>query len=326
MERQRAQELAKVELNKRSTSNSGSPLSQLQMSSVFYTHSTMRQPWGIRMPSISSSTMFHLVLQGEAIVSLHNQRVNLGPGDFILLPHGTGHDIVDVNNTKASDLFDHHIEKMTEHYERLTTKGNNNVTTTLCGTVMFDNEVTASIIGSMPDYILVSSKSDSYQTIKNMVEAIRRETEKEDYGVGLVVSKLADVLILQCIRVWINTVSNENQNWIMAHTDKRLSRTMKKIHCDPAANIDIELLAKLAGMSRTSFIEYFKKTVGQTPKKYITNWRLSLARERLSHGKDHILNIALDVGYQSEAAFSRAYKSKYGESPSQTKKQPPNPF
>lgn len=80
-------------------------------------------------------------------------------------------------------------------------------------------------------------------------------------------------------------------------------------------------------MSRTSFIEYFKKTVGQTPKKYITGWRLSLARERLSHGKEHVLNIALDVGYQSEAAFSRAYKTKYGESPSHTKKSDlPNSF
>lgn len=106
----------------------------------------------------------------------------------------------------------------------------------------------------------------------------------------------------------------------MAHTDKRLSRAMKRIHSDSAANIDIETLADISGMSRTSFIEYFKRTVGETPKKYITDWRLSLAREKLLHGKAHILNIALDVGYQSEAAFSRAYKNKYGESPSTTKK------
>jgi len=297
-----------------------SPLSQLKMSSVFYTYSTMKQPWGVKIPSIPSSTIFHLVLEGEAFVSVYGARVKLGPGDFILLPRGTGHDIVDVNNTPASDLFDNEIEKITEHYERITSTGEGALTTTLCGTVFFDNEVTTSIIQSMPDYILVPSQSAAHQTIESVVQSIHREVENEDYGAGLIVSKLADVLILQCIRTWINEISDEHQSWLMAHTDKRLSRAMKKIHGDPSAHIDIESLAELSGMSRTRFINYFKRIVGQTPKKYITHWRLSLARERLLHGNEHVFNIALDVGYQSEAAFSRAYKNKYGVSPSCTKK------
>ncbi|RBP48802.1 AraC family transcriptional regulator [Arenicella xantha] len=320
MDDKRTQAMAKFEQNRRQHEEVSSPLSQLKMSSVFYTYSTMKQPWGVKIPSIPSSTMFHLVLEGEAFVSVYEARVKLGPGDFILLPRGTGHDIVDVNNTPASDLFDNEIEKITEHYERLTTTGEGELTTTLCGTVLFDNEVTTSIIQSMPDYIFVPSQSLAHQTIESVVQSIHRETENEDYGAGLIVSKLADVLILQCIRTWINEISDEQQSWLLAHTDKRLSRAMKKIHGDPSAHIDIESLAELSGMSRTSFIDYFKKIVGQTPKKYITHWRLSLARERLLHGNEHVLNIALDVGYQSEAAFSRAYKSKYGVSPSYTKK------
>ncbi|WP_373939225.1 AraC family transcriptional regulator [Vibrio kanaloae] len=321
MDDKKSQALAKFAPEKRKESDYASPLSQLKMSSVFYTHSTMKQPWGIKMPSISSSTMFHLILDGEAIVTVFDEKVKLGPGDFILIPRGSGHDIVDINNTVASDLFENELEKVTEHYERLKTKGYGDITTTLCGTVLFDNEITASIISSMPDFILISAQSKAHETIKNMVQAIQRETRYEDYGSGLVVSKLADILILQCIRSWINELSDENQNWIVAHTDKRLSRAMKVIHNDSSANIDIESLAKLSGMSRTSFIEYFKKMVGRPPKKYISDWRLSLARERLLHGKAHVLNVALDVGYQSEAAFSRAYKAKYGESPSTTKKQ-----
>lgn len=321
MDYKRTRALAKLDQNKRRQKEIISPLSQLKMSSVFYTYSTMKQPWGVKIPPIPSSTMFHLVLEGEAIVSVYGANVKLGPGDFILLPRGTGHQIVDVNNTAASDLFDNELEKITEHYERLTTTGDGDVTTTLCGTVLFDNEVTTSIISSMPDYVLITSQSTAHQTIKSVVQAIHRETKNEDYGAGLIVSKLADILILQCIRTWINEMSDENQNWILAHADKRLSRAMKKIHASPSDNIEIKSLAELSGMSRTSFIEYFKKIVGQTPKKYITHWRLSLAREKLLHGNEPVLNIALDVGYQSEAAFSRAYKSKYGEPPSHTKKQ-----
>jgi len=312
--------LSKFNTEKRKKNAAGSPLSELKMSSVFYTHSTMKQPWGIKMPSIPSSTMFHLVLEGKAIVVVEGTQVKLGAGDFILLPHGTGHDIVDTNKSAATDLFENDIEEITEHYERLTTKGIGDTTITLCGTVLFENEVTTSIITSMPEFILIDAQSKAHETIKSVVQAIHREIKSEEYGSELVVSKLADVLILQCIRTWIDEMSDENQNWIMAHTDKRLSRAMKLIHNDSAANIDIETLADISSMSRTSFIEYFKRTVGETPKKYITDWRLSLAREKLLHGKAHILNIALDVGYQSEAAFSRAYKNKYGESPSTTKK------
>ena len=313
---------ARLALSKFDTKKSGasSPLSELKMSSVFYTHSTMKQPWGIKMPSIPSSTMFHLILEGEAIVVIDGTQIKLNAGDFILLPRGTGHDIVDINKSAATDLFENDIEEITEHYERLTTKGTGDATTTLCGTVLFENEVTTSVITSMPEFVLIDSQSQAHDTIKSVVQAIHRETKNEEYGSELVVSRLADVLILQCIRTWINQVSDDNQGWIMAHTDKRLSRAMKRIHSDSAANIDIETLADISGMSRTSFIEYFKRTVGETPKKYITDWRLSLAREKLLYGKAHILNIALDVGYQSEAAFSRAYKNKYGESPSTTKK------
>ncbi|MGR5559463.1 AraC family transcriptional regulator [Vibrio fortis] len=312
--------LSKFDTKKRKKSGASSPLSELKMSSVFYTHSTMKQPWGIKMPSIPSSTMFHLILEGEAIVIVDGTQIKLNAGDFILLPRGTGHDIVDINKSAATDLFENDIEEITEHYERLTTKGPGDTTTTLCGTVLFENEVTTSVITSMPEFVLIDSRSQAHDTIKSVVQAIHRETKNEEYGSELVVSKLADVLILQCIRAWIDQVSDDNQGWIMAHTDKRLSRAMKRIHSDSAANIDIETLADISGMSRTSFIEYFKKTVGETPKKYITDWRLSLAREKLLHSKTHILNVALDVGYQSEAAFSRAYKNKYGESPSTTKK------
>ncbi|MCE0555972.1 AraC family transcriptional regulator [Motilimonas sp. E26] len=313
-------ELEKFNLSHRQQGRTISSLSQLSMSGVFYTHSTMRQPWGVTMPAIPLSTMFHLILDGEAIVSISDKRITLGAGDFILMPRGKGHDIVDINNTPASGLFEQNIEQVTEHYEKLTSKGKGPITTALCGTVLFENEITASIINSMPDYVLIPANSEAHQPIASIVKAIQLETESEGYGAGLIVAKLADVLILQCIRAWVSQLSGDNPNWLMAHTDKRLSPVMELIHTDPAAHINIAVLAGLARMSRTTFIDYFKKVVGQTPKKYITDWRLALAKTRLIGSSDNVLNIALEVGYQSEASFSRAYKAKFGVPPSQTKR------
>ncbi|WP_029189536.1 AraC family transcriptional regulator [Vibrio cyclitrophicus] len=298
---------------------SSSPLSQLQMKSVFYTHATLREPWGLALPSIPSSTMFHLVLDGEADVLIGNHKIRVQKGDFILVPHGTGHDIVDVNNTPAQNLFNHPLERLTAHYERLTIEGNGAITTTLCGTVLFENGITTSIVQSMPSYILIPSLSPSHALIKHFVEAIRTETLTPDFGTEWIVPKMADLLILYCVRVWVSRMETSNRHWLLAHTDKKLAPVLRKIHAAPSEHIDIEGLARLSAMSRTRFIEYFKRQLGQTPKQYVIDWRLTQAREQLRSGIVSVLNVALAVGYQSEAAFSRAYKAKFGESPSQTK-------
>jgi AraC-like DNA-binding protein len=316
----KSQEIEKFSLENRRKKESGSPLSYLNMTSVFYTHSILSEPWGLKMPAIPMSTMFHLVLDGKANVSVNNKNIQLNKGDFILIPKGVGHTIVDQNNTRATDLFENRLEQITEHYERLQTKGKGPLTTTLCGTVLFDKEITKSIIESMPDYILISSQSSANPAIRNTVKELNRELKTTRSGSGLIVPRLADLLILHCIRAWIDSLSEGQKSWIMAYTDKRLGDVMKKIHNSPSERIDIEVLASISGMSRTGFIQHFKDVVGCPPKQYISNWRLSLARERINNSKDHILNIALEVGYQSESSFSRAYKNKYGESPSSTRK------
>ncbi|GAB3483551.1 AraC family transcriptional regulator [Marinomonas epiphytica] len=270
------------------------------------------------MPAIPSSTMFHLILEGVAQVKIAEQNLRLSAGDFILLPKGLGHDIIDTLNTPANDLFEQNLIKVNDHYETLTCLGSGS-TTTLCGTVLFESSVTQSILRSMPDYILIKKEDASSELITNLIKAIKSAAASNFYGAELVIEKLADALLIQCVRFWIEQSSGQNNKWLMAHSDPRLSPVISKIHNQPAESIDIETLAKLCFMSRTSFINYFKQVVGLPPKKYITDWRLSLARERLKASHDHIISVALEVGYQSEAAFSRAYKARFDESPSDTK-------
>lgn len=312
-------ELNRLLSSEQAYSDAHSPLAQLKMTSVFYTHAQLTQPWGLKMPAIANSTMFHLNLDGTALVRIGENALALQAGDFILLPHGQGHEIVDGNNSPAVDLFSYNLQKISEHYETLVVEGSGASSTTLCGTVLFNSDISRAILSSMPDYIVISRDSEAYPLIKTMVEAIRQEATDNGYAASLVISKLADVLILQTIRVWISQISENKHGWLIAHTDKRLAPAIKQIHGAPSAAINIEQLAKLVGMSRTSFIDYFKKVLGQPPKKYIQHWRLSLARELLRHSQRQVISVALEVGYQSEAAFSRAYKAKFGESPSQNR-------
>ncbi|PKF76568.1 AraC family transcriptional regulator [Vibrio sp. vnigr-6D03] len=297
-----------------------SPLAYLSMRSVFYTHSLLEEPWGIAMPSIPSSCMFHLITSGTATLNIGEESIELQEGDFILLPKGNGHSFVDRKGSDAVNLLDLEIKKIGNHHEQLIIQGSGRKTQALCGTVVFDSELAHSITKSMPDFVFIGSDSHLYSTLSQTVSLIQQELANEEFASSIVITKLADILILQSIRSWISELPANDKSWINAHSDKQLAKVMATIHHSPDSNLDVNTLAKIAGMSRTAFIDHFKQVVGSTPKKYVTDWRLNLAKDKLTKGSESIISIAMSVGYQSEAAFSRAYKAAFGFPPSHTKK------
>ena len=105
--------------------------------------------------------------------------------------------------------------------------------------------------------------------------------------------------------------------WMFALADKRLSLAMNAMHEKPAYRWTLQTLAERAGMSRTIFTLRFKKTVGSSPMEYLTRWRMLLAGDRLQHTADAVSEIAISLGYESESAFSKAFKRVMGCSPRQ---------
>ncbi|SBS34769.1 HTH-type transcriptional regulator YesS [Marinomonas aquimarina] len=297
-----------------------SQLQYLSMSSVFYTHAELNEPWGVSLPSIPDSTMFHLLLAGQAIVEVGDQRVALEGGDFILLPKGKGHALLDSQRSPAQDLLSLPLEPVSDHYERLKLSGDGAYSAALCGTVIFRSRISQAMLESMPDLVLLSTQSPYYNTVRQAIELIRAELLQEQYATSAVVARLADIVILQSIRAWVEQAVTEPQRFFDAHADPRLAQVMNLIHQHPEHSLSIECLANSAAMSRTAFINHFKKVVGMPPRQYVSEWRLNLARNLLQSRTDTIAQVAESVGYQSEAAFSRAFKDKFGYPPSQNRR------
>ncbi len=299
----------------------GQVLHLLQMKSMFYTKAQLRHPWGITMPVIPNSMMFHLVISGACTARIHSHEERLIAGDFIIIPHGQGHQIESGAGVKSTLLSDLPIIEVTERYEILDFGGGGELCELICGAVTFDHPIASRLIQILPDYIYIeSSKSNLANTLRTLMQLLAMETMQMDIGGEAVITRLADIVVIQTLREYLTNNNQFQANWISALKDKRIGKALALIHQQPGHDWSLLELAEKVNMSRTSFAQKFRNLVGHTPIEYLTDWRMSVAYNRLIKTNENILNIALDLGYKSESSFSRAFKRIKDSSPSDVRK------
>jgi AraC-like DNA-binding protein len=146
------------------------------------------------------------------------------------------------------------------------------------------------------------------------VEHMREEMREPQPGGFLIAQQLAQMLLVQALRMHLQD-ADTGVGWLFALADKRVAAAITAIHAAPSRPWTVEVLGRVAGMSRTAFALRFKEKVGQTPMEYITRWRMLLAGDRLRHSREPIASVALSVGYTSESAISTAFKRVMGAAP-----------
>lgn len=139
------------------------------------------------------------------------------------------------------------------------------------------------------------------------------EADNTQPGGALMVSRLIDLMVIRILRTWVH--QEAASGWLKALSDPRIARTLKAIHETPAQQWSINALAAIAGMSRSNFCERFNTLVGRPPLRYQNELRLSRAKNMLLQGRSRVAEVGFAIGYESEAAFSRAYKAFFGCSP-----------
>ena len=127
------------------------------------------------------------------------------------------------------------------------------------------------------------------------------------------ISRIIDLLVIRTLRTWVRL--GHTSGWLGGLSDPRIARALKVMHERPMQPWSIDALADVAGMSRSTFAERFSALVGRSPLRYQNEWRLNLARDMLARRDARIGEIGLRIGYESEAAFSRAYKALFGHPP-----------
>lgn len=261
--------------------------------------------------------MFHIILTGNCWLSLDGEsHVPLPQGSLALVPKGQGHSISSHAGVECTPLFDVPVQQISERYELMRFGGSGEPTSLLCGVVSFDPVAGAKLIEQLPKSIVRTPSNEDQSTwLKSTLQLIAIEAQRLRLGGETIMAHLADIIVIQAIRHWIETADAAKAGWLGALKDPKLGKALVAIHNQPSESWTVDQLAKAAGMSRSGFSARFTQVIGTSVKQYLTHWRMTIARSKILSGDMTLGELSEELGYQSEAAFSRAYKRVMGESP-----------
>jgi AraC-like DNA-binding protein len=192
------------------------------------------------------------------------------------------------------------------------------------GRFSIDPDSLQGIAFSLPRYIRLSS-DEGQGWLEPLVHFLLIEAEDDEPGANLMVSRLIDLAVVRTLRTWVHR--RDTPGWLGGLADPRIARALKALHDDPAKPWSIAGMAAAAGMSRSNFCDQFTALVGRAPLRYRNDVRLALAHDLLAVAGARVGEVGARVGYDSEAAFSRAYKAQYGRPPSaDTRARQPSTF
>jgi AraC-like DNA-binding protein len=184
------------------------------------------------------------------------------------------------------------------------------------GHFAFAGDNAGMLLSVLPPIVYIHRESDK-AALRWSMERMMQELREPRPGGVLVAQQLAYMMLVQALRAYLADESSGGVGWLFALADKQMGAAISAMHADPAHRWTLQALAERVGMSRSSFALKFKETVGAAPMDYLTRWRMLLAGDRLTNTHDAVSVIALSLGYESESAFSTAFKRVVGCSPRQ---------
>jgi AraC-like DNA-binding protein len=289
----------------------------LRLNGAFYCQSDLTAPWGMSFPRLPGSLMFHFVTEGHCWLGVDGVELReLQLGDLAIVPHGEGHRLLSDPRAAAVSLFDLRREEISERYELLRHGGGGASMRVICGAVHFDHPQARDLVGLLPRVICIGASASPHASwIHSTLEFMAAEARVMRPGGETVMIRLADILVIQAIRTWLEQNQAMQVGWLGALRDKKIGRALSLIHRKPERAWTLIGLAREVAMSRSAFAERFSDLVGMPVMHYIARCRMHLAHRYLQERAVGIGELASLVGYQSEAAFSRAFKRFIGVSP-----------
>ena len=303
----------------------GEALHLLRLTGCVYARSELSAPWGVDLPALEGHMMFHVLTAGRCWLEADgSEPLLLERGSLALVPHGLGHRLVDERGREAVDFFDLPIERVTDRYELLSWGGGGELCRLICVVVRFDHAAAERLVDALPPVLHVDAwEGGEDRWLADTLHFIAREAEALRPGGETVITRLADILVIQMVRRWIESQREVDAGWLAALRDEQLGRAIAAIHRQPGADWTLASLARTAAMSRSAFAARFSAVVGEPAMRYLTRWRLLLARGALRECADPLGQVAERFGYRSEAAFCRAFKREFGVSPGSDRREPP---
>lgn len=299
----------------------------VRLSSAVFYNARFSAPWCFTSPEAATVmqalqpgaerlVIFHLLTEGQCRLEVEGAPPRmLHAGDIIMFPHGDAHlmsSAADVVPAPAADL-----PALLRRGPREVRFGGGGATTRfVCGYLSCDPRLCRPILTALPRVVIVSlrGQGDPGWLESSIRYAVAEAAAARPGGAG-VLAKLSEVLFVETLRRYMEQLPVEQTGWLAGVRDRVVGKALALLHARPAHPWTVEALARECGTSRSVLAERFTHYVGQSPMHYLTRWRLALAAGMLRTSSLSITSVAKDVGYETDPAFTRAFRREYGMPP-----------
>ena len=292
-------------------------LETVHLESVVCRRVELSAPWGLQFGSYDGAVFF-VVSRGSCWLEAESvdSSLPLATGDFVVLPRGQKHILRDDPNSFSAAGEDWLLtsDDLTQQISPFKRSGLS--TTLIYGRLHLDGLTANPILAVLPPMIVVRGEEEqALPWLSTTLQLIACEMISARPGAHTVISHLAGILFIHAVRVYIANKEQIGRCWLRALTDPHIGRALTLMHRFPEKPWTVASLATDVGISRSAFATEFRELVGEPPLQYLTRWRMHKAAGWLRQGQKTLAEIATLVGYESEAAFSNAFKRWMHQSP-----------
>ena len=290
-------------------------------------------PWNVQSPpsKVLAAAMlpeaehlieYHLIVEGSCYIRLNDgEPVHLEEGDVVMLPHGEAHRMSSQPRFDTPLITESVAFPGAGEITAVRCGGGGALTRIVCGYLALDRKLCGSLIAALPRILRVDARStDVGEWLRSYVRISTDERGKERPGGRCVLAKLSELMFVEAVRRYVESLPADQRGWLAGLRDPFIGRALGLLHANPSRQWTVELLAREIGLSRSALAERFTDLIGQPPMQYLTQWRLLLAAHVLQTTTRSASVVAEEVGYDSESAFSRAFRREFGLPPATWRK------
>jgi AraC-like DNA-binding protein len=303
-------------------------LKVVRLEGAIYYNGEFTAPWSFRAPPscvLASHfaaggghvIIYHLLTEGQGFAGLdQGPRIALNTGDIVVFPHGDSHIMGNGARVEAVDLEGELHRILAQGLKLARAGGGGEVTKFVCGYMSCDPQLSRVFLAGLPSILKVNVRGGA--TGRWLEDSIRFAVEEADAaraGGEAVLAKLSELLFVETLRRYITELPSGQTGWLAGARDPEIGKALALLHRHPAQSWTIADLAREVGLSRSVLAERFRHYLDEPPMSYLTRWRLQLGAQMLKSSSRCVAEIASEVGYESEAAFNRAFKRECGVPP-----------